>query len=93
MILLVDSKVGATPLDVEALGYLVNLGAGVTVVATKMDKVPSGKRAKALTEIRRTLFLDGTEESGDLIPVSSESGEGMKELWSTIMLHLEASTR
>jgi GTP-binding protein len=91
VILLVDSKVGATPLDVEALGYLVNLGAGVTVVATKMDKVPSGKRAKALTEIRRTLSLDG--DAGDLIPVSSESGEGMKELWGTIMLHLEASTR
>jgi GTP-binding protein len=99
VILLVDSKVGATPLDVEALGYLVNLGAGVTVVATKMDKVPSGKRAKALAEIRRTLSLDGeAAKSGvsggmDLIPVSSESGEGMKELWGTIMLHLEASTR
>jgi GTP-binding protein len=88
VVLLVDSKVGATPLDVEALDYLVSLGAGVTVVATKMDKVPSGKRAKALAEIRRTLPL-----GGDLIPVSSESGEGMKELWSTIMLHLEASTR
>ena len=91
VILLVDSKVGATPLDVEALRYLMNLGAGVTVVATKMDKVPSGKRSKALAEIRRTLSLDG--DAGDLIPVSSESGEGMKELWGTIMLHLEASTR
>jgi GTP-binding protein len=98
VILLVDGRIGATPLDVEALEYLVSLGAGVTVVATKMDKVPSGKRTKALAEIRRTLSLDGDaakvgDVGGDLIPVSSESGEGMKELWSTIMLHLEASTR
>jgi GTP-binding protein len=99
VVLLVDGKVGATPLDVEALGYLVSLGAGVTVVATKMDRVPSGKRAKALSEIRRTLSLG--EDTGDmggmggthLIPVSADSGEGMKELWGTIMLHLEASTR
>jgi len=90
VVLLVDGKVGATPLDVEALRYLRSLGAGVTVVATKMDRVPAGKRAKAVSEIRRTLSLDGDD---DLIAVSAETGEGMKELWSTILLHLEASTR
>jgi GTP-binding protein len=90
VVLLVDGKVGATPLDVEAFRYLASLGAGVTVVATKMDKVPAGKRAKALLEIRRTLSLG---EDIHLIPVSADSGDGMKELWSTIMLNLEASTR
>ena len=96
VVLLVDGKVGATPLDVEALRYLLSLGAGVTVVATKMDRVSTGKRTKALSEIRRTLSL-GEDIGGmggmGLIPVSADSGEGMKELWSTIMLHLEASTR
>jgi GTP-binding protein len=90
VVLLVDGKVGATPLDVEAFRYLASLGAGITVVATKMDKLPGGKRAKALSEIRRTLSLG---EDIHLIPVSAESGDGMKELWSTIMLNLEASTR
>jgi GTP-binding protein len=99
VVLLVDGKIGATPLDVEALHYLRSLGAGLTVVATKMDRVPSGKRAKALSEIRRTLSLAGDAGNAgnagndELIPVSSETGEGMKELWSTILLHLEASTR
>jgi GTP-binding protein len=90
VVLLVDGKVGATPLDVEAFRYLASLGAGITIVATKMDKVPSTKRAKALLEIRRTLSLG---EDIHLIPVSADSGDGMKELWSTIMLNLEASTR
>jgi GTP-binding protein len=90
VVLLVDGKVGATPLDVEALRYLSSLGAGVTVVATKFDQVSSGRRAKALSAIRSALSLD---DKTDLIPVSARSGEGMKELWSTIMLHLEASTR
>ncbi|HZF08281.1 MAG TPA: ribosome biogenesis GTP-binding protein YihA/YsxC [Thermoanaerobaculia bacterium] len=90
VVLLVDAKVGATPLDVEALRYLTSLGAGVTVVATKIDQVSSGRRAKALSAIRSTLELGGET---DLIPVSARTGLGMKELWSTIQLHLEASTR
>jgi GTP-binding protein len=89
VVLLVDGKVGATPLDVEALRYLASLGAAITVVATKMDRVPAGKRAKALGEIRRT--LPGGDEI-DLIPVSAETGEGMKELWSNLLLHLESSS-
>jgi GTP-binding protein len=90
VVLLIDGKVGATPLDVEALRYLSDLKAGVTVVATKIDQVSSGRRAKALSAIRGTLGL-GTET--ELIPVSARTGEGMKELWGAILLHLEASTR
>ena len=90
VVLLVDGKVGATPLDVEALRYMTGLGAGVTVVATKIDQVSRGRRAKALSGIRNTLSLS---EGDDLIPVSAHSGEGMKELWSAILLHLEARIR
>jgi GTP-binding protein len=90
VVLLVDAKVGATPLDVTALQYLESLGARVTVVATKIDQVSSGRRAKALAAIRDTLALGGDT---DLLPVSARTGLGVKELWSAIQLHLEASTR
>ena len=90
MVLLVDAKVGATPLDVEAWRYLTSLGAPITVVATKVDRLPSSRKAAALSGIRRTL---GLPEETPIIPASAHSGEGMKQLWSEITLHLESSTR
>lgn len=88
LVLLVDSKVGATPLDVQAFEYLTNLGASIAVAATKIDRVPRGKRAGVLRDIRVTL---GLGEFNLLIPVSAHSGEGMKELWGVVVPHLEAS--
>ena len=89
LVLLVDAKVGATPLDVQAFEYLTSLGASIAVAATKIDRVPRGKRAKVLRDIRVTL---GLGEFNLLIPVSAHSGEGMKELWGVVVPHLEAST-
>ncbi len=90
VVLLVDGKVGATPLDVEAFRFLTAQGAEVTVVATKIDRVSSGRRAAQLAAIRTTLELPSETL---VIPVSAESGEGMKQLWSEVALRLEASTR
>jgi len=90
VVLLIDGKVGATPKDVEALRFLTDRGAGVTVVATKIDRVSSGRRAARLAAIRTALELPSETP---VIPVSAESGEGMKQLWSEVALHFEASTR
>ena len=89
VVLLVDAKVGATPLDVQAYEYLGSLGAAVVVAATKIDQVPRGRRVGSLRQVRETLGLDETT----LIPVSAHSGEGMKELWGAIASHLEPSAR
>jgi GTP-binding protein len=88
VVLLIDGKVGATPLDVQAYGYLSGLGAPIVVAATKIDRVSRGRRGAALAGIRKTL---GLAESVPLIPVSAHSGEGMKELWGAVAPHLEAS--
>jgi GTP-binding protein len=87
VVLLVDGKVGATPLDVQAYQYLAGLGAAVVVAATKIDKVPRGRWASALREVRETL---GLEDSIPVIPVSARSGEGIKELWGAVAPRLEA---
>lgn len=90
VVLLVDGKVGATPLDAQAYEYLTGLGASIVVAATKIDRISRGRRAAALGEIRRTLELP---ESVPLIPVSAHSGDGMKELWGAIASRLESSAR
>ncbi len=78
---LVDSKVGATALDVQAAEYFRSLGFEPLIVATKIDKVPRSKRARGLAEVKRSLELaDGSAP----IAASAVSGEGVNQLWSEI---------
>ena len=90
VVLLVDGKVGATPLDVQAYEYLSGLGAPIVVAATKIDRLPRGRWASALRDVRKVL---GLEEAIPVIPVSARSGEGIKELWGVLSPRFEASAR
>ena len=84
-VMLVDSKVGATELDLKAFEYLTSKAARVTLAATKIDRLPAGRRGAALAAIRRALAAgDGTA----LIPVSATTGEGVGELWREIETRL-----
>lgn len=82
---LVDAKVGATPLDLQAYEYLTGLGYRPTLVATKIDRIGRGRRHRALGEIAATLAPDSDVT---VIPFSAKSGEGARELWREITSHL-----
>jgi len=82
---LVDAKVGATPLDIDAAQYFADFGAEPTIVATKIDKVPRGRRVKALAGIRSDL---GIGAAAKILPFSAKTGEGTKELWNEINAYL-----
>jgi GTP-binding protein len=81
VVLLVDGKVGATPLDAVAFRFLTGVGASIVVAATKADKVGRGDRERRHREIRETLALP---ESTPLVFVSARSGEGLSTLWREI---------
>ena len=81
VIQLVDSKVGATDSDVQAFEYLHSLGADVSVVATKIDKVSRGRRQRQLQEIRSSLRL-GADDA--IIAFSAQTGEGAGEIWKVL---------
>ena len=85
---LVDAKVGATPLDVEAKDYFAELEIPTTVVATKIDKVARGRRPAQLKDIRSTLRMS---DDAALIPFSAVQGDGLKELWREISAFLRES--
>lgn len=89
VVLLIDGKVGATDLDVQALDYLLHLAIPTLVVATKIDRVKRSKRARQLSKIRERLALP---DDALLVPVSARTGEGMSELASEIRHRLEAGT-
>ena len=87
LIQLVDARVGATPLDVQARDYLQSLGANGEVVATKIDKVKRGQRKAALDRISETLGLGDRSP----IPFSAQTGEGTKDIWRVIDTHVSGS--
>lgn len=89
VVLLVDGKVGATPLDVQGYEYLAGHGGRIVVAVTKIDRVPRGKRAAVLQEVGHTL---GARDAR-LVPVSAETGEGIGELWREIELGLAPGAR
>ncbi|MEA2561674.1 MAG: GTP-binding protein [Acidobacteriota bacterium] len=90
VVMLVDGKIGATPLDAQAYEYLASREVQLAVVATKVDRLPRGKRAAMERGVREALGLEGDLP---LIPVSAHSGEGMQELWSAVARHLEQSAQ
>ena len=85
VVLLVDGKVGATDLDVQAVEYLEHLGVPLVVVATKIDRVPKSRRARQLAEVRQRLTLPATAQ---LLAVSAQTGEGIPDLWRELRLRL-----
>jgi len=69
---LVDGRVPDAAADRAIREYLAALGVPALAVATKWDRVASGERSRA----RRRLEA----AHGDVLPVSSVSGEGIEEL-------------
>lgn len=78
---LVDAKVGATPLDIQAIEYFRHQGCEPTVVATKIDRISKNKHHGQLAAIRRALNLSDEHSP---TPCSSSTGEGVKEIWRAI---------
>lgn len=86
---LVDAKVGATPLDIQAIEYLRHQNCEPLVVATKIDRISKNKRYGQLAAIREALALSDDQSP---TPCSSRTGEGVKEIWKAIDAFLRTST-
>jgi GTP-binding protein len=77
-LLLIDSRHPGLDADVQAARWLDSTGTRTYVVATKIDKLTRSERARNLKTIGDTF---GTAA----LPVSAVSGEGLDELWRTIV--------
>jgi GTP-binding protein len=77
---LVDGEIGPTKLDVQMLEWLRYNGVPHTIVATKMDKVKSAKRATRRKDLAAGCLLD----VGDIVWVSATKGDGIDTLRSLV---------
>ena len=82
VVVLVDHRHKAQPLDVEMLALLRHVERPTLVVATKVDKLTRNARSKAKRVLETGL-------DAKVLPFSSETGEGIDEVWKAVA----ASTR
>ena len=80
--LLIDSQVGPTPFDENMLGAASLYKLPTLLIATKCDKLNNDEKKQ------RSRQWEG-ETGVPVLPYSSKSGEGRRELWQTIENILE----
>ncbi len=80
VILIVDLRRGPEHEELELIDWLAEAGREVQVVLTKADKVAKNKRQPAVSAARRAMGL-----ARDPLLFSSETGEGVDELWKAIL--------
>ena len=78
---LIDGRHKPSPLDHEMLDLLEEAERPTLIVATKFDKLKQSERKPNLTRIREDLGLD---EAAVILPYSSMTQLGHKELWRFI---------
>jgi len=88
LVLVIDARVGATALDMQAFDYLASFGAEILVAATKIDRVKRSQRDDAMSAVRDNLNLT---EKTTLIPFSARTGEGVTDLWQALEESLRAN--
>ena len=76
VVLLVDMRHKPTNDDIMMFEWMVESGFDPVVIATKKDKVKPSQRDAAIKLIKDTLGID------EVIPFSSEKGDGVDEVWS-----------
>jgi GTP-binding protein len=81
VVLIVDSRQGPTPLDVQMKQWLVANRKAFVVVASKADKLKASERARSLRALER--------DFDTALMFSSITGEGVAPLWRGIQETLD----
>ena len=79
--LLVDIRHDPSENDKMMYNWIVDNGFRPVIIATKLDKLKRSKIAKHVKAVRAGL---GLKEDDILIPFSSQTKQGLDELWNTI---------
>src|SRR5699024_5141144 len=83
--LITDIRHETTNADVQMYEFLMYLELHVVIIATKVDKMPKGKKVKHLNQTIHTLQVDSSDI---VIPFSAETGEGKDEAWGALRKYL-----
>jgi GTP-binding protein len=81
VVVIIDARVGPTPLDISLISWLNDLSLPVIFTMTKSDKLSKNKIAQARLQTARDIAIDPEL----IVSFSSQTGDGKKRLWQDIM--------
>ncbi|MFQ5769853.1 MAG: ribosome biogenesis GTP-binding protein YihA/YsxC [bacterium] len=86
VVAIIDSRIGATILDLQLLNWLKSVNLPLILVATKSDKL-----SKSVLKNKMTIFEKQLEPflSRAIIPFSAVHATGKKEIWREILTLME----
>jgi GTP-binding protein len=87
VVVILDARVGPTQLDLSLISWLTDLSLPALFTITKSDKLSKNKIAQALHQTATALSIDPEQ----IVPFSSQTGEGKKRLWQAIVHLLNVS--
>ena len=75
---LIDSRQGATPLDIQLNEWLIHQDKPHLIVATKADKLSNNELRNSIKEVEKQL------SGAKILTYSATTGRGREELWTEI---------
>ncbi|MBW2040344.1 MAG: YihA family ribosome biogenesis GTP-binding protein [Deltaproteobacteria bacterium] len=81
VVVILDARVGPTPLDLSLIGWLKDLSLTAVFAMTKVDKLSKNKLSNVLDQTAQALTINPEQ----IIPFSALTGEGKKRLWQKIL--------
>jgi GTP-binding protein len=81
VVVIIDARVGPTPLDISLIAWLKDLSLPIIFTMTKSDKLSKNKIAQALHQTAKSLSINPEQ----IVPFSSQTGEGKKRLWKEVL--------
>lgn len=82
---IIDSRIGATQLDLQLLEWLASLNRPILVVATKVDKLSKSVVIRQTEKLSKQLAA----YTNEIIPFSAVKGTGKRILWNKILNFME----
>ena len=87
VVVILDARVGPTPLDLSLISWLTDLSLPTLFTITKCDKLSKNKISQSLHQTAKALSIDPEQ----IVPFSSQTGEGKKRLWQEIVRLIDPS--
>lgn len=81
VVVIIDARIGPTPLDLSLVAWLKTLALSVIITMSKIDKLSKNKLFKLLRQTSEALSIMPEV----IVPFSAHTGEGKRRLWQEIL--------
>lgn len=85
VVLITDMRHEPTKDDRQMYAYMKHLEIPVVVIATKVDKIPKGKRSSFLNRTKKSLEMTMDDS---ILAFSAETGEGKDQAWKYLQKYI-----